>query len=402
MSVAPFDAVQHDLVSIHGDNHIEDNELLKFSLSLAIDAVYVSPAEDTSPELTYTIADDDYLSLYLGASALQSEDSGQYQIKVCDKQGAGIEADFDLNLLLAPPYLDASNNESLQADQLALEDTDFSLTANSISIAKSAISNANMEQGNDCALVTLPISLSADADLEKNEWFGSQVSAASYLCSAGNNVCAEYNLVVANDETQLVLDTGVETCLNADGTTESYSGSCSEFLVQDVEVNYPDNQYTYIASNGELLAPRLISSVIEPPASYSCIQDDRSELLWSVANLPFDGTHSADGILWAGNVLENTATFEGLFSTGLCGYSMTSKKWQLPDVEQLMGIVNYEKLQVDSSFDAGLFQHNTSGAGIYWSKDSCDADKFWAVNMKTGTLLCLDKAAQHHIRAIYY
>jgi hypothetical protein len=399
---APYTGVQHDLVAVYADNHIEDDELLNFSLSLAIDAALISPGENTSPEFVYTIADDDYLSLYLADTALQPEDSGQYQIKICDKQGAGIEADFTINLLAGAPYLDTSLSESLQVDQLALEDTDFSLASSSINIQSSDIQNTHAEQGNDCALETLPITLSADSNLEKNEWFGLELSAASNLCASANNICAEVNLVVKNDELQNVLDTGAEQCLKADGSTEEYSGSCSQFLSQDVEVNYPVNQYTYVGTSGELLTPRLIASAIEPPSSYACIQDDRSGLLWSVADLPFDGSHSADGILWSGSILDNAATFEGLFSTGFCGFSSSGKKWQLPNVEQLMGIINYQALQVDAVFDPGVFQHNATASGIYWSKDSCAADKFWAVNVKAGTLVCLDKSDQHHIRAVYY
>ena len=67
-----------------------------------------------------------------------------------------------------------------------------------------------------------------------------------------------------------------------------------------------------------------------------------------------------------------------------------------------MGIINYQVLQVDAVFDPGIFQHNATASGIYWSKDSCATDKFWAVNVKAGTLACLDKSAQHHIRAVYY
>jgi hypothetical protein len=221
----------------------------------------------------------------------------------------------------------------------------------------------------------------------------------------------QQNLVIVNDEIQTVLDTGVTSCIISTGAIESMSmGECPSLSIQDVEVDYPDNQYTYIDSAG---VPQLNQQPLAeeiPPASYDCIEDNYSGLLWSSARLPFDGTHSTDGKSWGGAIITNSSTFESLFSAnGFCGYAVGSKKWQLPSVEQLLGTVNYDSLENDGVFLPGDFSNELlSTESVYWTKDSCDTDgsnsslEYWSINMKNGTVSCSAEANQHLIRAVYY
>jgi hypothetical protein len=404
--------IVHSLATINLDHHIEADELFDMTATLTLSNHYLAPLTSTILNQQYTISDDDYLTVVMNGLTAQDEDNEILEVLVCDKQGGKVEAGFDLDLTTHVALVDSSNNEYLPSAIQAILNDDFTKTAELISIASSEVSNSNTYLTNHCALKSIPINFITDTDLEANEWLGFTLSSSvSYLCDDASNNCLQQNLVIVNDEAQSILDTGVASCITSTGTTEVItSGVCSGLSIQDVEVDYPENKYTYLDSSGmPVLSQKPLTEEI-PPASYDCLEDNYSGLLWNIARLPFDGAHSTDGKSWAGSIIANSSIFEGLFSAnGFCGYEVASEKWQIPSVEQLLGTVNYEELETDGVFSQGIFvNEELSTESIYWTKDSCDTDsnsstlEYWTVNMKIGAVTCEDDTNQYLIRAVFY
>jgi hypothetical protein len=346
------------------------------------------------------------------SSAMQEEGTADYQILVCDKLGEGVESIINLELSAAGVFLDATTSEYLASNKLADDSDDYSLSNSVVTVNSSDINDSNTFLGHECAIKSLPILISDDSEIELDEWFGITLgSNDSYLCSAANNLCLQQNLVITNDDTREILDSGVLMCINSSGAlVETNAGVCTELSLQDVELDYPDNQYTYINDIGKALLNQWESGAEVQNNYYACLSDNYSGLIWSIDRLPFDGIHSSDGKAWLGAVLEEGAVFERLFSeNGFCNIKSSTKKWQLPSVEQLMGVINFSQLESDSGMPEGIFKvEELAGDSFYWTKDSCDTDtdvstkEFWAVDFKQGTLHCKSSSEQLLLRAVYY
>jgi hypothetical protein len=412
MQAPSTNVINQPLVTVTLDHYIEADEVLDITISLSVNASYLSSSAITNLNGQYTITDDDFLTVVMKDLAAQEEDSESLRVLICDKQGGGVESDFTLDFSTQSAFLNTVIDEYLPPEKRAILNDDFSVNNNVVSVSNSDISNSNIYLTHYCALKNIPVDITTDGDLENNEWFGFSLSSTTdYLCSSTGNNCLQQNVVIINDEILPILDTGVTHCITSTGSVVSpVAEACTELSIQDVEVDYPLNQYTYIDSTGTPLLSQWPASIEIPPADYHCIQDNFSGLFWSTARLPFNVTYSADGKAWQGTILNNGATFEGLFSTnGFCHYQMGSKKWQFPSVEQLLSIINYEHLEEDGSFLPGEFIHEELASdSIYWSKNSCDTDtdvttkEYWAVNMKKGTVTCKPETDQYLLRAVYY
>jgi hypothetical protein len=404
--------ISYALATINVDHHIEADEIFDITVNIALASEHLAPASSTSFNAQYTISDDDYLTVVMKDLAAQAEDNESLKVLVCDKEGGAVESDFVLDFATQTAFLDVTLDDYLPLERRAILDTDYTVSGTTLSVSQSEISNSNLYLTNHCALKDLPVDFTTDTVLENDEWFGFSLSSTtSYLCADAGNNCLQDNLVIVNDEIQAVLDSGVTQCITSTGTVAAMSaGVCSGLSIQDVEVEYPENKYTFIGSSGTPLLSQLPVATEVPPTSYDCISDNYSGLLWSTSRLPFDGTHSADGKSWAGSIIANSTIFEGLFSaSGFCGYLVDTKKWQLPSVEELVGTLNYENLENDGVFLPGDFiNEELSAESIYWSSDDCDTDsdvatkEYWAVNMKNGTVTCAAEASNNLIRAVYY
>jgi len=410
---APLTAtVTHALATINVDHHVEADEIFDVTATLTLASEYLAPGGSKILNAQYTINDDDYLTVVMKDLAAQAEDNESLQVLVCDKEGGAVESDFTLDFTTQAAFLDVSLDDYLPVERQALLDTDYTVSATTLAVSKSNISNSNPYLSHHCALKNLPADFTTDTVLENDEWFGFSLSSTtSYLCNGASNNCLQANLVIVNDEIQSVLDSGVTQCITSTGAVSALSaGACSGLSIQDVEVDYPDNKYTYIGSTGTPLLSQQPAATEIPPASYACLSDNYSGLLWNTSRLPFDGTHSTDGKSWGGSIVTSSATFEGLFSaSGFCGYLVGTEKWQLPSVEELLGTISYENLENDGVFLPGEFiNEELSAESIYWTKDACDTDadtgtkEYWSVNMKKGTVSCAAEANQHLVRAVYY
>jgi hypothetical protein len=404
--------ISHALATINVDHHIEADEIFEITVGITLASGYLAPASSTSFNSQYTISDDDYLTVVMRDLAAQAEDNESLKVLVCDKEGGAVESDFILDFATQTAFLDVTLDDYLPPERQAILDTDYTVSSTTLSVLQSEISNSNLYLTNHCALTDLPVDFTTDTELENDEWFGFSLSSTtSYLCADPSNNCLQSNLVIVNDEIQPVLDTGVTQCITSTGAVEAMSAEvCSELSIQDVEVEYPENKYTFIGSSGTPLLGQLPDATEVPPASYDCISDNYSGLLWSTSRLPFDGTHSTDGKSWDGSIVTNSSIFENLFSAnGFCGYVVNTKKWQLPGVEELVGTIDYENLENDDVFLSGKFiNEELALESIYWSKDSCDSDsdpdtkEYWAVNMKKGTVTCKPETDPYLLRAVYY
>jgi len=405
-------SITHTLASIEPDHHIEADEVLSLAVNLTLDSHYSSLGDNPSITKEYIITDDDYLSTVMRDLPGQFEQSPSFDLLICDKQGGGIESDLILDLAITSVFLDASLNEILADDKKATIIEDFSLTSGQLAITTNEINNSNTYLTHECAVKSLPITIVSDTEIELNEWYGLAISSTEpYWCSAANNNCLEQNLVILNDDSVDILDSGTQQCITSAGSLAALStGNCTELSLQDTEVDYPNNEYSYINSQGAPLLTQMQGGNEVAPSNYDCISDNYSGLIWSSARLPFDGTHSLDGKSWSGSILENTSTFENLFvADGFCDYPVATRKWQLPSVEQLLGVANYEELEADGNFTAGVFKNEEIvNQSLYWSRDACDSDansstkEYWVVNFKTGAVNCRGIADQYLIRAVYY
>ena len=109
--------------------------------------------------------------------------------------------------------------------------------------------------------------------------------------------------------------------------------------------------------------------------------------------------YSIDEVSGCNGIL-NGNTFTGYFSAvNTCGVSNAGvNKWQLPSVQDLIGILEFGNLDDSTEFD-----HQET----YWTRDSCSSatsTNRWVVNMETSEVSCVEEgiSEQHYIHAVYY
>ncbi|MBK1641535.1 hypothetical protein CKO12_06515 [Chromatium okenii] len=170
-------------------------------------------------------------------------------------------------------------------------------------------------------------------------------------------------------------DTGITTCGNID--TNGLPCPVAGFPGQDAEFGTNGFDFTKLDADGN-----------ELPATatdHTCVRDNVTGLIWQVklsdSEFTFDQT--------AGYVTSVNAT-------GLCGFN----DWRMPDVKELVGIVNHGK--TDPTIDTNYFLNMPSDSG-FWSGSPLAYDSYgaWGVYFYDGYAYGYDfRYFDFHVRLV--
>ena len=401
------------ILTVVDDKDIEKTE--DFSVTIP-NNIYVTAAGVTTD---FTITNNDTLMVNPVTTQLDGIASDQpYNLQVCKPEVAAIEGgDLELAITLKEVIVPAAQTVA----SLSCADIDLSLaTANCTDSLTGSIADIGITL-NTGVLDVIPVcsgtpsstytsielfTLKGQSSIKANEWFNVAVASdercASPMCSAATDV------VVLTTQLSNVLDTGLTQCLKS-GLNERWSVDCdtvknnSDYLFQDAAQThasnsnniYPDLAYTYVSSAGLPVAAK-------PDSGEVCVQDNNTGFIWS-------GT-----ILDSVNVDKNIRIYSDFgditerdnYDCDLSG----SATWQLPTVQDLMTIIDVEKLktsrelsirftnssQFDVNEDEVEFKSGFGGdhSASYWTSDTCDSDddidtiEVFTLDFLSGELLC--------------
>jgi len=380
-------------------------------------------------ELTVSIVNDDFVTTELLSSRAGTESIGQYEVEVCVPVGKTINTDAKAQTFFFSSqeisYLSGDNSQVSPMEPATVDD-DYTLIENTTMIDTAGVSNIGY-----CQTTSL-LSIVDDNKQEQNEWLSINIMQTS-ICNGGRcfgetipdggiDSLATYSdfntegfIIIANNDYEIAKDTGNDKCINIDASPAVTLGPttatpCISTSMQDVEVEHNKSTYTYVDTDG---IPIKKNTTGDPSyktgvTSYACIHDENTGSLWLKNISPLlagqSSYQTAGTDQWknsgANSNFLNGNTFTGYFSAvNTCGVSNAGvNKWQLPSVQDLIGILEFGNLDDSTEFD-----HQET----YWTRDTCSSatsTNRWVVNMETSEVSCVEEgiSEQHYIHAVYY
>ena len=408
----------NSIITVNNDAAIEKTETLTIASALS------SFITTSFSRTEFTIKSDDYLTVNPLASEVSDSDAAQaYLVELCRPtndliQGGGLELITRLQKVKNNANEVINTVEPLTCDDIQLPNVSDCSALDDGSIAEIKTILSAIDVGNIPACTGTPSSTYSDITLftlkaqataiEANEWFTAEVEADE-RCNTVTAIgtCADpVNVVVFNNQLSNVLDTGLTQCLQS-GLDKRWAVDCGAvdtYKKQDASQTapsstnniYPDLTYTYVNGDGEPAATR-------PESGEVCVQDNNTGFIWS-------------GTILNGGV--NIRVFDVLTDIGErtnydCGLSGDAT-WQLPTVQDLMTIMDVEKLKATRDF--GIRFTDNEGKNVdnvefyvefgfhtasYWTSKVCDIDKYYTVNFLNGEVECSAKTVEHSIMMLY-
>jgi len=405
------------------DDHIEVDETATLTISQKLGEAPISAVSDIAASLsnTFTIMNDDFLvfSYGQGAATVSGADatsimnnlkhsfmleegaaSTSIKLYVCNPSNETVTGgDIDLSFTFEEPVsgVEAAGKSNSRLHNASPDD--YTKMANQIVSIQTL-------PGSTCKGIEVIDSFSVDSTSEPHEWL--RVTADP---NSGNDTRCEKSgecfgpllndnnglIVIANDDFGIIVDSGNDQCVLADGTLAD--GTLTDGILsclisgQDIEnTNIPALSYVKLTASG---TPTLGSD-------YACIADGSTGHVWSrygieAADLTNANSANDSGLIgsevqYSWGAAPDASTMD-VSKLKYCGRS----DWVLPSITDLMNVADYEYLN-----DANpQFVHQE-----YWSSDSCwvDADGtspgHWALNFVTGESDCLADSSPLYLRAI--
>ena len=398
------------IISVDNDDAIELTE--NFNIEKAHSSFITTDYAQTA----YTIESNDHLTVNLETTEPTS-DTTNYNLKVCRPtadpiQGGNIE--LTTTLLKVHDSLDEVINDvtQLSCADIGLESgIDAQCTDNlsgNIAEFENTIVAADVVECGSATDTTL-FTFTTHDTIQTNKWFNMAITSDE-RCNADACTPAA-DVVVLNNQLSNVLDTGLTQCLES-GLDKRWAIDCASvttgFEKQDAvqtdgtNNQYPDLAYTFVNGDGQPVAER-------PDSGEVCVQDNNT------------------GFIWSGTILEagkNTRTYDAL-ADDHTGYDCAITNnggliWQLPTVEDLMTIIDIEKLKMareleikftnqaggdvpEESVDFYISGRGVEHSASYWTSTSCGHNKNFTLNFLSGELACSGTTGsdKHSIMMLY-
>ena len=407
---------QNKVITITPDDAIELEE--SFNIEVPVKS-YIT-AENTNT--AFTITNSDFLRVSLETTE-PTTDTTNYNLNVCrpvDKtiEGGNITLTTSLSKVEDNLYQVIDDVTHLSCADIGLESgTDLECKDNiegKIAEFEKTIAAGDVLEC-DTTGTTL-FTFTPHNSIQPNKWFNIEVTTDERCDITNTDSCIDStDVIVQNNKLTNVLDTGATQCLQ--GKNKRWAGDCNEvddktifniidYRKQDAaqatgENNvYPNLAYTYVNSTGQPVPKK-------PTTGEVCVQDNNT------------------GFIWSGTVLDtgaNTRIYQDLSGTTEfddydCGIINTvDKSWQLPTVQELMTILDVEKLK--TTRELGIKYTDTDGRNIegapqfyfdeflnhsasYWTSTSCETNKYFVLNFLTGELACAANDEEHSIMMVY-
>ena len=255
--------------------------------------------------------------------------------------------------------------------------------------------------------------LKAQEHAHANKWFEITDVTADERCAAGSCVATadSADVVLLNNQLTSILDSGLTKCLEH-GLSSKWAVDCATvsigYLKQDAaQTNretsanlYPDLAYTYVDENG-------LPVTSQPSSGEVCVQDNNT------------------GFIWSGTILDsgaNTRVYSELADITDhedydCDLANGTATWQLPTVQDLLSIMDVEKLKASREFGIRFTDKDEADVdGVpqfyktfesehfarYWTSTTCGANSNYTLNFLSGELACSDKDSElSSIMAVY-
>ncbi len=203
-------------------------------------------------------------------------------------------------------------------------------------------------------------------------------------------------------------DTGITTCSGSDATHNGLPCPVPGFPGQDAEYGSNSFDFTKLDANGNVL-PASVSN-------HTCVRDNVTGLIWEVKTSDgglrdqkwiyswydsnsidgYNGTASG-GICYATGRCDTEKYTQDMNASGLCGF----KDWRVPNLKELVGIVDYSKFSLGSVIDTGYFP-NTKLAD-FWSSSpyASYSASAWLVAFNSGAVNLSTRAVNNAVRLVH-
>lgn len=427
----PEEATSGDLIAINAgltaavtikdnDDIIEKTE--HFNLVLP-DNKYI---QTTFTQTAFTITNDDFLRVNLEATE-PTTDTANYNLNVCRPGGKTIEGgDIELTTKLSKVKDDnvvINDVTHLSCADIGLEsssspeckdDTEGHIAELEKIIAAADILACKPE-GEVPTTGTTLFTFKAHNSIQPNKWFNIEVTTDERCDTdvANGNCIDPTDVIVQNNQLTNVLDTGATKCLQ--GRDKRWADDCStvdkvDYQKQDAaqttgEKNvYPDLAYTFVNGTGLPVPKKTTTGEV-------CVQDNNTGFIWS-------GT-----VRDSSNGNKNIRAYTKVASLSEyqdydCGMADDAgKSWQLPSVQELMTILDVEKLKM--ARELGIKFTNEGGEDVpgvpqfyfdefsynfanYWTSTNCDSGNgYFVLNFLNGELTCAANDEEHSIMMLY-
>lgn len=403
------DSSVKDFLTIYGDEIIEKDE------KIVLNASWPSYVRLDFPD-SFVIKNDDYLSI---SSKRVFSDEDSFQFEVCNDSAHSVEGgsiQFSGDLDYAKDELNPNNNASVNNIECGdiVECTGGS-ALNSLSY--SVDQNLTNLSANSCVEVNLfELSDGATPIHEANEWFSIQIDGDE---RCADDIClGPKNMVVQNDVILPILDTNAEACVTGEWyfaasdwhasvilKEESsrcevypyiYDGSTEYTPYQDVDVTrYEELAYSLIQSLGYEYIPVSRDLGTNRDANTStCVQDNNSSYIWQKHSKNLTYSELASELTDLNSVTDPE-----------CGLGIdANKKWDIPTVQQLYGLMDIDNLNSEKVFDLPRSGSDISDwSSKFWTQDSCGDDEYWVVDFVTAEMACVSSNDTGiNFRAVYF
>ncbi|MFY0642694.1 MAG: DUF1566 domain-containing protein [Bermanella sp.] len=406
---------------VENDNIIEKTE--HFNLVLP-DNKYI---QAQSAPTAFTITNSDFLTVNLETTE-PTTDTTNYNLNVCRPVGKTIEGG---NITLTTSLSKVEDDLYQVIDDVThLSCADIGLASGSspeckddtegkIAEFEKIISTGDILEC-DTTGTTL-FTFTPHNSIQPNKWFNIEVTTDERCDITSTDSCIDStDVIVQNNELTNVLDTGITQCLQ--GRDKRWAGDCTtvddgtlvgpvDYQKQDAaqttgENNvYPALAYTYVNETGQPVAAKP-----DPDLVKACVQDNNTGFIWSATVLDSSNGNKNIRAYTEAAGLSERDNYD-------CDIADDAgKSWQLPSVQELMTILDAEKLK--TARELGIKFTNEVGEDVsgspqfytdlaydsanYWTSTDCDTGNgYFVLNFLNGELTCAANDEAHSIMMVY-